>query len=138
MDIYKCPILIWQKKFIKFVKFVKFVKTIYFGNLKNLIHGPISFLSAFNSFLYRPYLSYFVLFCPIFSEHFLDFYRFSRIFINFSKFFQVFLMQSSAFFKYFRHRVWCEVAQVPHKKNNGFFRIFFCKDSFLNMRIGHL
>ena len=30
-----------------------------------------------------------------------------------------------------------QLHELTHKKNNGFFRIFFCKDSFLNMRIGH-
>ena len=69
--------------------------------MKNLIHGPISFLSMFYLFLSRTYLSYFVLFCPIFLEHFPDFSGFFQVFPSFSKFFQVFPSFSYAVMYFF-------------------------------------
>jgi hypothetical protein len=70
--------------------------------------------------------------------HFLDFSRFSQIFPSFSKFFHFFLMQSGIFLEYNQDHVWYRVSHLSHKKNNGFFRIFFCKDSFLKIEFGHL
>jgi hypothetical protein len=82
-----------------------------------------------------PFLSFFVLFFLIFSVHFLDFPRFSRIFPDFSKFF----LCSHVFFPNIAETVH---AVESHKhlviKNNEFYNIFFCKDSFLKMEFGHL
>ncbi len=132
MDIYKCPFLILKKKFIKVIYFVSF--------LKNGQNVPILFLSMFLFVLIRVlFLSFFVLF---FSYFFGTFSRFSQIFPDFPGFSRIFPSFSYAVMCFFPNIAETVHAVESHKhlvkKNNEFYNIFFCKDSFLKMEFGHL